>query len=120
MAQRKDCCACSSRARGHKLAIFLMQMFIFCQDTQFNFSSREKRNDLSPAYTALSLCLAFVNHCVLTVNKAYLLRAVKYFAVLCLSEKNHIHEYSKDFSILSASRSSRDNIWLLVGRAPSF
>lgn len=62
-------------------------MFIFCQDIQFNFSSGEKRNDLSPAYTALSLCLAFVNHCVLTVNTEYLLRAVKYFAVLCLSEK---------------------------------
>lgn len=42
-----------------------MQMFIFCQDIKFNFSSGEKQNDLSLVYAALSLCLAFVNHCVL-------------------------------------------------------
>lgn len=89
MVQRKDCYACSSRAIGHKLAIFPMQMFIFCQDMKFNFSSGEKQNDLSTAYTALSLYLAFVNHCVLTTNTVYLRRATKYLVASCLSGKKN-------------------------------
>lgn len=63
--QRRDCYACSTRAIGHKLAIFPMQMFIFCQDIKFNFSSGQQGNDLSRAHAGLGLCLIFASHCVL-------------------------------------------------------
>ena len=84
--QRKDCYVCSSRAIGHKLAIFPMQMFIFCQDIKFNFSSGQEGNDLSIAHATLGLCFNFFKP-LRTYQKYCLLVAVQYFAVLYLNEK---------------------------------
>lgn len=89
-----------------------MQMFIFCQDVKFNFSSGWKQDDLSIAYAALRF---FFCVCVCkplcTYRKYRLLMAAWYFAVMF--KKPHSEAFQR-LRILLVSGMPKGDIWPFV------